>query len=869
MVPGSKLGPYEILAPIGKGGMGEVFKARDTRLDRIVAVKVSAERFSDRFDREERAVAALNHPHICTLYDVGPDYLVMEYIEGKALAGPLPLDEALRYAIQIADALDAAHRKGIVHRDLKPGNILVTRAGVKLLDFGLAKIGPVAPGEDAATRTVALTAERTIVGTLQYMSPEQLRGGEVDSRSDIFAFGAVLYEMLTGRAAFAASDAASTIAAILTAQPPSMQTVAPVTPPALERVVRMCLAKDPYDRWQSARDLKHELAWIAEGAAPASLELAALPRSRSRNWIAVGVLAALCLGLLVVALAHWREAPPSEEVVRFTVTAPEKAGNPTFLTLSPDGRHLAFSADNRIYVRAIDQLDARALNGAEGTGWPFWSPDGRYLAFASGGKLKKIDINGGPPLTLCGVNTIFPGAWGPDGTILIGQLGDGIYRVPASGGTLTRVTKVDPSRGESRHTFPQFLPDGRRFLYVAASVTVEKNMLYAASLDSDSRTQIMPAESNVAFVPSQPRSSHGYLVFARQTTLLARPFDASALRPTGEPFPIAESVTMAPPTIGASLQSAYFTVATAGSSLAWSPAGARERHLTWFDRSGRQGSPLGAPAIINSIRLFRDSDRAVASIDDPANGTRDLWVLDADRGTTSRLTFDHAGADNPVLSPDGSRVAFNATNGKVLNLFQQSTTGAGRPELLLESDQNKLPTDWSADGRYLVYHVLPLNGKYEIWAVSNPAGPATDRKVLPVIRTPADTTYARISPDGKWVAYQSDESGRYEIYVQPFRPGEPPSAKWQISTSGGARPHWRRDGKEICFFSVDKMMAVEAKTTGEILQPGLPKPLFPLAAGFAIDMSGDGQRFLIGFGGPQPNTRPIIVTRNWMAGLKH
>jgi Tol biopolymer transport system component len=787
----------------------------------------------------------------------------MEYIEGEPLTGPLSTVETLRYAIQIADALDAAHRKGIVHRDLKPGNIMVTRAGVKVLDFGLAKIGQPAPGAEAATETITLTAERTIVGTLQYMAPEQLRGGEADSRSDIFSFGAVLYEMLTGHAAFAASDAASTIAAILTGQPPSMQTLVPVTPPALERVMNVCLAKDPYDRWQSARDLSHELAWIAEGEPVAT----AVAPGRSR--IVPAVLGVLCLALLLVAVLHWSEVPPHEKVVRFTVAAPESAGPPIRPTLSPDGHQLAFVAANRLYVRAIDQLEAKPLVGTEGAGWPFWSADSRHVAFSSGGKLRRIDIQGGPLLTLCDIKTIYPGTWGPDGTILIGQLGGGIYRVPASGGALTRVTNVDASRGETRHTLPQFLPDGRHFLFIAASENSDKNMLFAASLDGASRAPIMPAESNTIFVPLRPGSSKGYLVSGRQSTLVAWPFDAGALRLTGEPFPIAESVLPAPPSIGASLQMFYFTFATTGSALAFVPVGARERQLTWSDRSGRRSQVLGEPAILNNIRLFPNSERAVASIDEAATAARNLWVLDAVRGPLSRLTFDQAGADNPVLSPDGSRVAFRAANDKVFNLFQQLTNGAARPELLLESGQNKTPTDWSADGSYLIYHSPPPNGKNQIWAILNPLGAANDRKVLPVIRTPADTAYARISPDGKWVAYESDESGRYEIYLQPFRPGELPSAKWQISTTGGQRPFWRRDGKEISFFSIDKMMAVEMKTAGGIIQPGLPKPLFPLAIGYAIDMSSDGQRFLIGVERTQQGPQAMVVTLNWMAAIKH
>ena len=597
---GDRLGPYEILAPIGAGGMGEVWKARDTRLDRIVAIKTSQAKFSERFEREARAVAALNHPHICALYDVGPDYLVMEYVEGKPLSGPLPIAQALEYAAQICDALGDAHRKGIVHRDLKPGNILVGKNGVKILDFGLAKIDPKqVPGQ--ATATIPLTEEGTVLGTLQYMSPEQLEGQEADARSDIFALGLVLYEMISGKRPFTGKTRTSLVASILKDQPQPLRALDPLTPAAVDRVIATCLEKDPDKRWQSARDVGSALDLVSQ-VAPLPSAPARAP-SRSRLALAGWMVAAIVL--LAAGLGAWRLWPkpaPPASVVRFEVPLPDKVTSSQYVTVSPDGQKLVLDAANSgLWIRNLASLEWRLLPETQGAGLPFWSPDSRFLGFAAGSELKKIDVTGGPPQTLCELpgQVARTGAWGTDGTIVFNGSNGSIWRVSAAGGIPTAVTSLDTAHGETVHADPSFLPDGKHFLYLRYGGGGGLGA-YLGSLDAK------PAEqSKQRFLASQRAAYYadGYVFFMRENTLMAQPFDTAKFQLKGDPVPVAEHVATST-TVG------FFSVSASGVLAYREGAQNVNSQLTWFDRQGKAVETSGQPAPFFGIQLSPDGKRA-------------------------------------------------------------------------------------------------------------------------------------------------------------------------------------------------------------------------------------------------------------------
>ncbi len=913
--PATRLGPYEILDPIGAGGMGEVYRARDTRLDRIVAVKVLPANSAahaearERFEREARAVSSLNHPHICTLFDIGTqdgiDFLVMEYLEGETLAarlarGALPTEEALRHGIHMADALSQAHRKGVFHRDLKPGNIMLTPSGAKLLDFGLAKLGAGGrgPGVGGTTLGADLTKDGTILGTLQYMSPEQLEGKDADGRTDIFAFGAVLYEMVTGRKAFEGRSQASLIAAILDSDPPPVSQLQPVSPPPLDRVVKRCLAKDPDRRWQTAQDLEIELQWVAEApATPAPLP--PVTASRRRFWWPA--LAALATVAATVAVVHFRETPPKAEPVRFTIPMPDNTTpapgpfNP--VEISPDGRRLVFSAASQrgtqLWLRPLEALEARPLAGAEGANSPFWSPDSRFIGFFAGGKLKKVEVSGGPPQTLCDVPGPFGSgaAWSPGGVIVFGPgRGGPLHRVSAAGGPATPLTSLDQSDQEIGHRFPHFLPDGRHFLYAAGRGPQGAN-IHLGSLDPQPVAKVVLKESGRSGPPVFRFAAPGFLLFVRDNTLLAQPFDARRGEVSGDPFPVAEPAW-------------DFSVSDNG-LLAYRAGGRGvfgEAELVWFDRAGKAVGTVGDPGRYSSVRLSPDGKRVAAEAGDPQQSDRfatDIWVLDLTRGgLPSRFTFDPAGDVGPVWSPDGSRIAYTSGRGGrgsgVQKVYLKASSGAGNEELLLESKVQTRTYDWSPDGRFLLYSVehqdtgapnrdlmaLPLTG---------------DRKPIPVLRTAFYESHGQFSPDGRWFAYTSNESGRWEVYVQPFLAGQDsqgtPGAKWRISAAGGQQPRWRRDGKELFYLAADrKLMAVPIKTSAgrppqgqPILEPGAPQPLFETrVAGSArlgdnlglgahyYDVSADGQRFLIisSAAAREDTPAPITVVLNWTAGLR-
>jgi eukaryotic-like serine/threonine-protein kinase len=880
--------------------MGEVYRALDTRLQRIVAVKILPSHLSEnseakeRFDREARTISSLNHPNICTLHDVGHqdgvDYLVMECLEGETLAsrldkGALAPDQVLKYGIEICEGLEIAHRTGVVHRDLKPGNIMLTRTGVKLMDFGLAK-SLAASASAAASLTLTLsspaansplTEKGMIVGTFQYMSPEQVQGKEVDERSDIFSLGAVLYEMVTGKRAFEGKSQLSVAASILENEPPPIRSVKPMTSPVLEHAIVCCLAKNPEDRWQAARDLALELKWTVESGAQTGIFTPGGQRKIGRQWLAWSVAALLGVTLVLTTFLFRGKTPPGTTPVRFEIQLP--AGALTFM-LSPNGRQMAFLAPgpdgrNVVWIRALDSLEPHPLRGTENILVPIvWSPDSRFIAFQTGNKLKKIDISGGPPQEVCDAFVaVIGGAWNRDGTIIFGTVGNGIMQVPAAGGVATLLTTTE-GRNEV-HTFPSFLPDGRHFLYLRAP---ENPGIYLGSLDvkpdQQSSRRILSTSQMAVYAPSaDPRM--GRLLFLREGTLLAQAFDESSLQPQGDPISVAERV-------GSFHLSGLFSVSPSG-VLAYS-AGPTARwlsQLNWLDRQGKQLGHAEQPGTYSytDFALSPDGKRLAASKIDPrAGGETGIWLLDLLRGVSTRFTFDQAPDSAPVWSPDGSRVAFAAYRAGGNGIYQKTTNGTGKEQGLVSvTGDEKLPDDWSRDGHFLLYTQQDPHTHADLWVLplagdGTPSGTAT-----PFANTAYSEEQGRFSPDTRWIAYASDESGRSEIYIQPFPAPPNGGSKTPISRDGGSQPRWRRDGKELFYSSPDgKLMAVDV-TQGPIFKASAPKTLFqvPVAqighnvGGSQVlgwDVAPDGKRFLIDTA--TISTEPVTVVLNWPAELK-
>jgi eukaryotic-like serine/threonine-protein kinase len=858
LAPKTRLGPYEIIAPIGAGGMGDVYKARDTRLDRIVAIKICAVRFTDRFEREARAISSLNHPHICALYDIGHenslDFLVMEHLEGESLEarlakGPVPLAEALQIAIQIAGALDVAHRKGIVHRDLKPANIMLTSAGAKLLDFGLAKVAAEAApaGTNTSLPTVAqtLTTEGTILGTFQYMSPEQLEGKESDTRSDIFSFGATLYEMVTGRKAFQGPSQASLIVALMSSDPPPVSAVQPMASPALDRLIRKCLAKSPDDRWQSARDLLSELQWIAgagsQAGIPAALTAQRVHRERL-PWLIAGLASALFLLSLISTVAHLREQPSKTTAVRFQIPSPEKWTYRWFdlPSISPDGESIAFTAGNTagdlnaLFVRRLSAPAATRIALPGDAYMPFWSADGRQIAYFSGKSLLKVDAGGGTPVTL--VATASPtsgyGTWNNEGVILFSLKGL-LYRISAAGGEPKPLGKLD--EGELSQRWPRFLPDDKHYLYLSMSSYPDRQGIYAASLDGGPRKMIVKTSTQAAYLQS------GHLLFMKEAVLMIQPFDLKSLSLRGEPRPVADRIESM-----SGVPGSIFAASPNGTVVWRQGSGITQATLQWFDRSGKKLGSVREPAEFSNPALSPDEKRLAVGIVDPQTTTRDIWVIDLVRGTKSRLTFDPADDLNPVWSPDGTRIAFTSNRKGERDIYVKPADGSGEEQLLLEGkDGQKNLEDWSSDGKYMMYNHQPNNQRF-LYALPLEG----DRKPIPVLKNQFRSTNSAISPNVRWVAYESNETGRGEVYVQAFAPASPhPGGKWQISTSGGGEPQWRRDGKEIYFLVGPTLMAVDVKSDGSTFEFGIPKPLFDARTTSSgrnhFVVSKDGQRFLM------------------------
>jgi eukaryotic-like serine/threonine-protein kinase len=873
---GTRLGPYEVLAPVGAGGMGEVYKARDTRLDRTVAIKVlhvqfaADPQFRERFEREAKAISQLSHPHICTLHDVGRqdgiDYLVMEYLEGQTLAerlgkGALPLDQALQYAIQITDALDKAHHQGIVHRDLKPGNIMLTKSGAKLLDFGLAKLkAGAAPASLSAlsalpTQDSPMTAQGTIIGTLQYMAPEQLEGKDVDARTDIFAFGSIIYEMATGKKAFEAITQASLIAAILDREPVPISRLQPLAPPLLDHLVQRCLAKDPDDRWQSAHDVLLQLRWIQEAGTAADTRLPP-GRLSTRQWVAWGVSAVLFVGGAVATTAYLRQSQEPPALMRFSVLPPEQA---TFkpidgpVTLSPDGRHMVFGASDAagavfLWVQSLDSTEARKLEGTQSSFDPFWSPDGRHIAFWARGKIWRIALSGGPPQIICDALDGRGGTWNRDDVIVFARDGAGpLYRVPAAGGTPEPVTALDRSRQEVGHWRPHFLPDGRRFLYLVRSRDSTHGGIYAGWLDGRTSERVAAIDAPATYAPS------GFLLFVRERTLMAQAVDADRLRTTGDPFPVARDVEYVP-----HWGAAGFSISQTG-ILAYQAGSRAIRRLVWFDRSGKELGVLAGPGEWGTPHISPDGKQVAVTQTDPQTRNSGLWLIDIARGTTVRVTFGIHHEESPAWSPDASRIAFTSNREGSPQISQRPLIGGGSEELLVKPDLYAQPDDWSPDGRFLVYVTFGLDTDLWLLPLSG------DRKPIPLATTPFNEQNARFSPDGRWVAYVSNESGRMEVYVQPVPPtGE----KWQVSTSGGDSPRWARSNSELFYRSVPghRLKVVEIRKAPPF-EVGAQKDLFETPMSWGSDVTGDGQRWLVNLPVNDTPLSPITIVLNWTAGL--
>ena len=877
--PNTTLGPYTVLSKIGEGGMGEVWRARDSKLGRDVAIKVLPAAFSAdkdrlaRFEQEAQSAGALNHPNILVIHHIGTHdsspYIVSELLEGETLrermgGNPLPQRKAIDYALQIVHGLAAAHEKKIVHRDLKPDNLFVTKDGrVKILDFGLAKlVGTDGEGlqTDIPTRKVN-TDPGTVMGTVGYMSPEQLRGQPADHRSDIFSFGAILYEMLSGRRAFRGQSTADTISAILREDPPDLSDTNKAISPALERVVNHCLEKHPEERFHSARDLAFAIEALSGSAGTTTTLLPALPaRKRAFTtllpWAVAGV---ALIAAAVLAWLYFRQPAAIEKPFSFAVSMPKEAIEGTSPAISPDGRTLAFVVASEgkrlIYLRPLSQLEAQPLPGTEDAQFPFWSPDSRYIGFFSNNKLKKIEATGGPPQTLCDAQAGgIGGTWNSEGVILIGLDTKGINRVPAAGGTPVPVFPLDESRKELVQAWPLFLPDGKHFLYQSWNGRSDTSAIFVAALDGSDRKLLLNADSNPLF------ASPGYLLFARGSTLLAQSFDARKRELAGEPFPVAEDIGY-----NTSISYSNASVAVDG-TLVYLSGGVPYRQLTWFDRSGKQLESLGPPGEINDIVLSQDGKRL--AMQRAVDGNIDIWLMDLARGVPSRFTFEASTEDNPVWSPDGKLIAFSsaaAGSDVLFNIYRKPSTGLGNPELLFKSDSGKEPTDWSSDGRFILFNQYGPSGS-DVWVLPM----FGDGKPYALVNSQFEESAAFFSPDGHWFAYTSNETGRPEVYIQTF---PQTGGKWLVSGGGGGQPHWRADGKELFYVAPDKtLMSVEIKT-GSTIEIGAPKPLFitkvrSYGAPNRYVVSPDAQRFLVNAPAGDATAAPITVVVHWANSLK-
>ena len=858
MSPQQSIAHYKILSKLGEGGMGAVYRATDTRLNRDVAIKVLPDSFANdperlaRFSREAQVLASLNHPNIAAIYGVEQGAIVMELVEGETLKGRLPLETAVDYARQIADALEAAHEKGIIHRDLKPANIKVTPEGrIKVLDFGLAKAmsGEIAATDPAnsPTLTMSATVAGVILGTAAYMAPEQAKGRAVDKRSDIWAFGVVLYEMLTGICLFEHETVAETLAGVLRAEIDFGKLPA-ATPGAVRDLLARSLDRNPRTRLRDIGEARIALS------GPLDAPPAAKPRRGPWPWIAAGI---STVAAIVFAWLFFRVPAVETRLVRLSLVPPEKTQIRTGvgIALSPDGRRVAFSGltagKDQLWVQDLESLEARPLPGTEGAASPFWSPDSRSVAFFAAASIRKVDVASGTAVTVCTAPQSRNGSWGREGVIIYGTAAGGIMRVPASGGTPSPATTLDAAAGETAHRYPWFLPDGRRFLYLARNRDPEKSAIALGDLNSPGVRQLLAADSAPQFVPPK------YLFFNRDRTLLVQGFDQAAGRVTGDPVPVADQVDYN----SASSRSA-FSVSAGGTLIYASTRGGGQQQLTWIDRTGRRVGTIGDPGLVTWPAISPDGRMVAAQRNDPLTGIPDVWLHDLARGSAARLTSHPKVASTfPIWSPDGASVAYYCLSQGLGTVFSRAASGAGDESLLGAPAMGFRPDDWSRDGKYLLLEAPPAAGNGNLWVQPLPA----TGKPYRLLGSGFHETDARISPDNRWVAYVSDRTGRNEVYVTTFPTAGPQTG---ISTAGGDYPFWSRDGRELFYMAPSgTLMAVPVKT-GARLEAGVPKPLFeirssnPGATNNLIDVAKDG-RFLVALELEAPTSPPLTVVLNW------
>ncbi len=880
-----------------------VYKAQDLSLDRPVALKFlpptlsASDQDKARFVQEAKAAAALSHPNICTIYGIeeqdGQTFISMELVEGHTLREKkqsFPVKQAVDIGIQIADGLAAAHEKGIVHRDIKPENIMIRKDGiVQIMGFGLAKLR-------GATR---LTKEGTTTGTVGYMSPEQVQGLDVDHRTDIFSLGVILYELFATQSPFKGIHETAISYEIVNVDPEPISAAIPEIPPELDAIVLECLAKEPGERYQSVAEVAKELRRFKRETSKARISRVSVTREAYRpsaissaqssgefpplqasptkklfspERLTVG---GVLLALIALAVFHFTETPPDTRTYRAIIPPPEKTNFSTsfggHIALSPDGRLLAFVARDSagktlLWVRPLNALTGQALNGTEDASFPFWSPDSRFIGFFAGGKLKKIEASGGPPQTLCDAAGGRGGTWNDKGTIVFCPSGGpfSLFRVSAAGGVPVIITKLDSSRNETSHRWPCFLPDGDHFLYTTRTTTGgvgEGDAIFVASLDTTFTPQVLiRSGSSVGY-------ANGHLLFAREQTLMAQPFAVKTLEITGDAFPISENV--------------YFESFTSKTSFSFSQNGillyqtgtsSAGIKLLWYERTGKQIGALNQSSVYHDLRFSPDGKWIAISQFDAKSRNTDIWRHEIVRSVWTKFTFDPALERWPIWSPDGNMIVFASNRKGRLDLFQRASSGAGTEELLLESGFSKYPSDWSRDGKFIAYHDQDPKTREDVWILpTTPRGTSGERKPLVFLQTEFNESRATFSPDGRWISYQSDESGRFEVYIRPF-PG--PGGKWQVSTSGGTRPRWRRDGKELFYLGLDdKIMSAEIKLGTTTVDVGSVRPLFqfrPFAGGGRdiYDVTGDGQRFLVASPGSEESSSPVTLVVNWTAEIK-